>query len=165
MNLKELRRVADEFHGKQQYGRNNYIVHLEEVRDVLTRFDFPASTCEKLHKSVYLHDLFEDTDLTPEKATSWGIDDQAIDWAKRVTDEPGETRKERKAKTYLKIRGKLGPTILKLADRIANVESEGKIDMYREEYPDFRKALCEVIVDGADARLVKMWEHLDNLLK
>jgi hypothetical protein len=51
--------------------------------------------------------------------------------------------------------------ILKLADRIANIEHGGKIDMYRKEQIDFKGSLF--LSTPLDARV--MWDYLDNLLK
>ena len=69
-----------------------------------------------------MHDLFEDTAATPELMIGLGADPQAVAIAEKVTDEPGATRKERKLKTYPKIATDAEAIVLKLADRIANVE-------------------------------------------
>ena len=51
--------------------------------------------------------------------------------------------------------------ILKLGDRIANIEHGGKIDMYRDEYEEFHQFLfARTPEDGRD-----MWRHLEELLK
>jgi len=50
---------------------------------------------------------------------------------------------------------------LKLADRIANIEHGGKIDMYAKEYQEFKGALYLNTPDSAK----KMWAHLEKLLK
>jgi (p)ppGpp synthase/HD superfamily hydrolase len=67
-----------------------------------------------------------------------------------VTDEPGETRKERKAKTYKKMAQVSGVTelalLIKAADRLANVRScvAGKnhrlMNVYKSEYPVFKQS-------------------------
>lgn len=76
-----------------------------------------------------------------------------------VTNEQGRNRAERHLKTYPKIKvyGRKA-IILKLADRIANVQMGGDmVKAYRKEYVDFKNALCQ---DKDDP----MWLYLDKLL-
>jgi (p)ppGpp synthase/HD superfamily hydrolase len=89
-----------------------------------------------------------------------------------VTDEQGANRAERHKKTYPKTASDQAYTIVKLADRIANMrESEktspGLLKMYRREYPEFRKALKEpwgVVHKYREAHgLTAMWAELDQL--
>jgi (p)ppGpp synthase/HD superfamily hydrolase len=157
--LSNLRRVADLFHGQQRYGDHSYLVHLEEVRDVLSRFGFTPERAPILHQAAYLHDLFEDTPLTPDEAIHLGAHPDAVQTALLVTDEEGATRKERKLKTYQKTKTDPIAVILKLADRIANVEAGGKIDMYKKEHADFAFHL------GGTPSTEEMWKHLNGLLK
>jgi (p)ppGpp synthase/HD superfamily hydrolase len=80
-----------------------------------------------------------------------------------VTSAQGKTREERNSATFSRIKERGGMAIvLKLADRIANVEeaissNDISLSMYGEEYSEFRDALHEPGM--ADA----MWEHLDAL--
>ena len=78
-----------------------------------------------------------------------------------VTDEIGRNRKEKKAKTLPKTASNPDAIILKLADRIANIEHGGKIDMYAKEYDEFKGALF--LNTPSDGKI--MWNHLDILLK
>ena len=78
-----------------------------------------------------------------------------------VTDELGRNRKERKVKTYPKIAANPEAIILKLADRIANIEHGGKIDMYKKEHGNFVGWLGGASQKDTQA----MWEHLERLLK
>ncbi len=81
-----------------------------------------------------------------------------------VTDEPGEDRKTRKARTYQKLRGDELAIILKLADRIANVEASllnnpRLLAVYREEHAHFeelREGCCSAMAE-------QMWTHLKDL--
>jgi (p)ppGpp synthase/HD superfamily hydrolase len=117
-----------------------------------------------------LHDVLED-------CASAGITKEIIEnnfgkivaddvW--RLTDEPGKNRKERKLKTYHKIRGSQNATIVKLWDRIANVEScidknEEKnrdyLNMYMKEYYTFKAALW----NGENDPNNPLWSVLDKL--
>lgn len=63
-----------------------------------------------------------------------------------VTDELGRDRKERKLKTYPKIRVNWKATVVKVCDRIVNVRqskeyNEGLFKMYQKENDDFTHAL------------------------
>ncbi len=157
--LSMARKVALEAHGDQMYGGElPYIVHLFAVEMVLRRF---LVVDERLLVSAYLHDVLEDTDYSRNALRDiFGEDVLAI--VEAVTEPKGGTRKERHAATYPKIRALPDARILKLADRIANVESGGKTDMYRKEHSDFHTALCtNVWVSELEA---KMWLYLSELL-
>jgi (p)ppGpp synthase/HD superfamily hydrolase len=86
----------------------------------------------------------EDTSLEREEIErAFGGDVAALVWA--VTG-VGETRKERVASAYAKMRAHPPAVTLKLADRIANSEASRRNNsrlhtMYREELPGFEVAL------------------------
>lgn len=126
---------------------------------ILTQEGF--ATEPVLLAAAWLHDVAEDTATSIEEITK-AFGPEVADIVHRVSDEPGANRKERKSKTYPKIRAQRGATIVKLCDRIANVEASRavpkKMKMYAEEYPEFRAAL---FVPGiADS----LWLRLDALL-
>ena len=110
--------------------------------------------------AAYLHDILEDTGLSyNDVKRHFGI--EVAEMVYCVTDELGRNRKEKKEKTLPKTASNKDAIILKLADRIANIEHGGKIDMYAKEYQEFKGALyLNTPEDGK-----KMWEHLDFLLK
>ena len=58
-----------------------------------------------------------------------------------------------------KTRSNPAAVVVKLADRIANIEHGGKIGMYAKEYQALREALD---IDGMDDNL---WIRLEQLLK
>ena len=111
----------------------------------------------------WLHDVLEDTDVSKEELKRQ-FGEQITDIVYRVSDEPGETRRERKEKTYHKIRGHIPATVVKLCDRIANIEASrdvpNKLNMYKEEYPDFRLQLRLKEQTFLDS----LWVELDQLL-
>ena len=137
-----------------------YSVHLMNVVRNLIKFGYGKD--ENLLLGGFLHDTVEDTSVTIEEIKSL-FGDEVADMVFRVTDEPGKNRKERKAKTYIKIRGHEKATILKLCDRIANVEygsgeqKERYIAMYAKEQAGF-EAACRVpgIAD-------EIWDYLNSL--
>jgi len=169
MNAKQF---AIEAHGDQHYGTGPYVTHLQAVHGTLVEFGY---TDEDLLAAAWLHDVIEDT--------QYGFGDIHREFGLRialivdgVTDEPkGGTRADRHKWTYPKIATDQCFVILKLADRIANMrESEktspGLLNMYRREYPEFRKALKDpwgVIAKylGNPKGLSAMWAEMDRLSK
>lgn len=171
MQLDKLRHVkffAATKHGAkdQRYGNGlPYTHHLAQVADVAKRFwqenndTLPMYSIEFL-EACWLHDVVEDTD-TKLKEIEEMFGETVAHLVGAVTNEKGENRKIKNALTYPKIRN-AGPAAvaLKLCDRIANVESGGKlVEMYRKEYEDFRRSLY---TPGENEVL---WKHLDGLFK
>jgi (p)ppGpp synthase/HD superfamily hydrolase len=112
--------------------------------------------------AAWLHDAVEDTATTVEDVRREFGDDVA-DLVWRLTDEPGNNRKERHHLTHLKIRGRPEAVRIKLADRIANVESSIEErthlrGMYRHEHAQFRADLYR------EDEWSEMWQHLDQQL-
>lgn len=153
--------MAIEAHGEQKYGDRPYAAHLITVVENLHRFGVATPT---LLAAAWLHDTVEDTAVGLEHVREvLGADVARLVHA--VTTEAGPDRKTRNAATYPKIRETPGATVLKLCDRIANVEAcwasrSHKLFMYRDEYPAFREALR----DDEDHVALALWAHLDRLL-
>lgn len=145
--------IRDRSHGDQTYGALPYRIHLEAVEDVLRRFGVSENSegGRALLAAAWLHDVVEDTYDDVAK----GIEDIKAEFGEdvaelvyAVTSEPGKNRRERATKTYPKIAANRLAVLLKLADRIANVEhglssgrGQGLVDMYRKEHAGFREAL------------------------
>lgn len=163
----EARVVAIAAHGDQMYGDQPYAYHLQAVVDVLTRFGtgLEDAATAPLLVAAWLHDSLEDTALTfAEIEARFGAEVAELVW--RVTDEPGATREERKPATYRKTSASEMAVVLKLADRIANVEASLATDrrlleMYRREHVEF-KATLHPAAGGELAG--RMWTCLDALL-
>lgn len=153
---KEARLVAVKAHGNKDYdGVYPYSKHLDDVVDILKRYGYSG----KYIVAGLLHDTLEDTDLSYNKLKlHFGVDVAEMVYC--VTDELGRTRAEKKRKTLPKIASNTDAIIIKLADRIANIEHGGKISMYKKEYSEFKGSLIENTPKDA----LKMWEHLDLLL-
>src|SRR5665213_3526717 len=134
---------ASQKHKDQKYGENlPYTEHLSHVAEVLLLFKFDS---EDLQVAAWLHDTVEDTDATVAQIQMI-FGNNVADIVSRVTNEPGKNRKEKHLKTYPKIRTSEDAITLKLADRIANVETslEGrdpKFQMYRKEHKNFKTIL------------------------
>ena len=157
--LNEARLFAFNSHGEQKYGQHPYVYHLDAVASLLQPFG------EEAQIVGYLHDVLEDTHVTfDELCTQFG---QSIaDSVVAVTDESGENRRQRKAKTNAKLALSTNTVaiLVKTADRLANLlESQldsdtGKLKMYRREHADFRNAvyrqgLCE-----------SLWKRIDDII-
>jgi (p)ppGpp synthase/HD superfamily hydrolase len=154
---KEARMVSIQAHGNQTYDEIfPYHKHLDDVVDVLKRFGFSG----KFIVAGYLHDIIEDTSLSYNKVKRhYGFDVAEMVYC--VTDELGRNREEKKIKTLPKTASNPDAIILKLADRIANIEHGGKVDMYAKEYEQFKGVLYLNTPEDGKA----MWKHLDSLLK
>ena len=156
-HVREARLVAIKCHGTQDYdGIFPYEKHLDDVVDVLKRFNIvdPKFLC-----GGYLHDSIEDGAISYNKIKLY-FGFEIAEMVFCVTDEVGRNRQEKKSKTLPKTASNPDAVILKLADRIANIEHGGKIDMYAKEYKDFKEALYQV-----DRVAQPLWNHLDMLLK
>nr|WP_322623869.1 HD domain-containing protein [uncultured Flavobacterium sp.] len=146
--LQKARDFAINSHGDQKYGDYPYEIHLGHVVNVLLRFGvMPDTECQiNLMAAAWLHDVLEDTPVTYEQIEA-AFNPEIARIVHSVTDEPGNTRRERKEKTYVKLAQNPDGVIVKLADRIANVEFSlvhGNIDlldMYQKEQPGFEAAI------------------------
>ncbi len=157
-SLRHVKFFAAVKHNGQTYGSGlPYTHHLAAVEQVLRRFGIVD---ENLLTASWLHDVVEDTPCKlKEIEEMFGPDVARL--VQAVTNEDGPNRKTRHALTYPKIREAGEKAIqLKLADRIANVESGGNlVGMYRKEHEDFKRALYTT------GQAENMWAHLNGLLK
>jgi (p)ppGpp synthase/HD superfamily hydrolase len=154
---REARMVAVKAHSNQSYDEIfPYEKHVDDVVDVLKRFGYSG----KYIVAGFLHDSIEDDGISYNDIKKhFGI--EVAEMVYCVTDELGRNRKEKKEKTLPKTAGNPDAIILKLADRIANIEHGGKIGMYETEYSEFKGALLLNTPEHAKA----MWTHLDKLLQ
>jgi (p)ppGpp synthase/HD superfamily hydrolase len=155
--IERAREMAIMAHGNQTYGSHPYSYHLDQVVAVARELGYS----DDVIIACYLHDTLEDTDLPREE-----IDKEFGPHIARVVhavkDEDGANRKERKAKTYLKIAPIPDAIAVKLCDRIANVRealkgNEKLFKMYKKEHPGFEEALRNGSHEEA-------WSILDSLL-
>ena len=144
------------------YGKDKpYVYHLDRVAEVLIEFGF--SDLEYLC-AAYLHDVVEDTEVPIDEIYRiFGATVGRL--VEAVTEPKGLNRKARHAASHPKIKATPGATILKLADRIANIresikDSSSLMGMYRREYKDFR----EHLLDEKDQWTTQMWACLDGLM-
>lgn len=149
----EARDFALKAHGDQRYGGAPYGVHLFAVVQVAR--DFNCSNAQ--WKAAFLHDVLEDTPATSDQILDlFGEDVLRIVYA--CTGE-GNDRASRNASIYRKIADYPPAALVKLADRIANVEAAvpgGHFwRRYQSELPAFRAAVRPHVP-------VAMWNRLER---
>ena len=171
---------ASKHHKGQWYGSKPYMYHLKKVSDVALDLKF---TDEPILMSCLLHDIIEDTEISY-KDVKENFGEEVAEIVYCVTDELGRSRKERKSKTYKKIRNNPKSIVVKLCDRISNItESMGSenynlklMKMYLDEHIDF---VCGITNEDSLDLTTKCWikyhsviedlknefKKLDNILK
>ena len=161
--IKKAMAFALKAHNVQSYGGiYPYHKHCEDVHNVLVRFEFTEKDDLDLLISAWLHDVIEDTATSfNDVKKEFGEDIAEIVFC--VTDEMGRNRKEKKEKTYPKIRSNPKSVILKVADRIANAEFSMKqkspqAEMYKKEFTEFQYNL------RIHQQIDEMWIHLEKVL-
>lgn len=155
--------VSDKVHAGQSYDIFPYSYHIRKTVLISQHYGFD----EAIQCACALHDSMEDGNLSyNDIKTYFGIEIAEIVFA--VTDELGRNRKERKAKTYPKIRANWKAVAVKLCDRIANIEhskeyTPNMLEMYKKEHNDFKTSLFNP--DHPEHELVKLWDHIETILK
>ena len=109
-------------HREQKYGIYNYEVHLVNVVSILFRHGiFISDKNYNILASAWLHDILEDTSISEQEFIDmFGKDIYDIVWS--LTDGEAESRDDRKSIMYNKLVYNQDAIIIKLADRIANLE-------------------------------------------
>lgn len=119
--------------------------------------------------AAYLHDIVEDTPITIEIVHQL-FGHVVSDLVQLLTDKPGVNRKERQLQTYSAIATSARATLIKLADRLDNIErslpmgqdpSEKKLQMYINEYALFKKALYREWNSDVGDVVAQFWTALD----
>jgi (p)ppGpp synthase/HD superfamily hydrolase len=154
-------------HEAQRYGSAPYSKHLTDAFNYCMKYinSIAESDREIVISAIYLHDIIEDTDVSPSDLKK-EFNQEIADIVFRVSNERGWSRKEKNFKTYPKIWVSDLAIFVKLCDRLANTFNSKNSDdeksnnlymTYKEEYPIFKYALK---VRG----LYKdMWMELDSL--
>lgn len=154
-------RAAQEF-AIQRHGFAYYENHLAKVAQIGVAFWQPPLsekyTKEQMYAICLLHDTIEDTGTTKEELQKkFGFIVADAVW--RLSDEEGANRKERKLKTYPKIRHRPISVYGKLCDRLQNIQRRGKVSMYRKEHSEFKAALY---IEG---EFEDLWNEIEKYLE
>lgn len=161
--IRRAREYALKAHGNQIYGEiYPYYKHLEDVYNVLIRYGFNEEEHLDLLTASFLHDIIEDTSVSYSDLKKV-FNENVAEIVYCMTDEMGRNRKEKKSKTYPKIRSNPNSVIVKVADRISNAEFSVKngpsqASMYRKEFEDFQYNL------RIHNHITVMWDHLEHVL-
>lgn len=152
--------LAIRMHGLQDYDGFPYHKHLQDVENVLLKFGYDKYGDYII--CAWLHDLLEDAPISYNDIKKQ-FGEKIAEIIYCVTDELGRNRKERKEKTYPKLIKNDDAIIIKLADRIANLEQSIKmnsktLEMYEKEYIEFRRNLYKV------GHVEEMWDYIDGLI-
>jgi guanosine-3',5'-bis(diphosphate) 3'-pyrophosphohydrolase len=165
----ETKRFAVEKHENQKYDIFPYEVHLINVVNVLLSNNILPNTEENIDLwiSAWLHDVLEDTATTKQELmTKFGTNIYEIVWS--LTDGEHGNRKKKKQTMYQKLVLNQNGIIIKLADRIANLEfsivnnNQKKISMYIAENKELNKQLSGVIVKKEGLTLLN---YLNDLVE
>jgi GTP pyrophosphokinase len=142
--IQEAWGVAELAHQYQAYDIFPYTKHLRDVVRILEENGFVNDYI----LSGILHDIIEDCNISYNKIkTVFGLNVAEMVFA--VTDPKARNRREKKEKVYDDIRAYPKSIIIKLADRIANIENSiqqrnwDKLKMYLKESDDFRMQLFD----------------------
>lgn len=143
--LNAAERLATERHNGQEYATRPYTYHLKEVADLV---DIWTCYNADLMAAAWLHDVLEDTPTTyHELEHEFGSHIATV--VDLVTNRPGANRRERHEKTYRRIRRSVDAQIVKLADRVCNMQAcvdfnqLGLARMYLKEWQAFRAELAQ----------------------
>lgn len=163
MNNKErAMMVAEKAHANQTYDIYPYTYHIKQVVKIAEELGYD----ESIVVASALHDVLEDTDLSyNDIKKAFGEEVAEIVYA--VTDELGRNRKERKAKTYPKIKSNWKATVVKVCDRIANIEQSKEYNQklyetYQKEHEQFSQHLMSE--DHPEIEIKKVWSRLNRLI-
>jgi (p)ppGpp synthase/HD superfamily hydrolase len=162
-NLEKALMIAEKAHNNQSYDSiYPYMYHIKEVVRIAQELEFNKD----IQVACALHVVLEDSDVSyNDLKKSFNKEIAEIVYA--VTDELGRNRKERKEKTYPKIKANWKAIAVKLCDRIANIEhsiaSNSRFkDLYVKEHIEFK----ENLLTFETVENTKLgWAYLDNLIK
>lgn len=152
---------AENAHRGQMYGRDPYMLHVWNVVLVVQA----VTDDPDMVSAAFLHDVLEDTNTTREQVLStFGPRVEAMVWACTGV---GANRRERNTSIHAKLEALPEALLVKVADRIANVEScwenrDSRLFMYHREYPEFRK--LKKLNETTLTPLATLWERLDALM-
>lgn len=149
-------------HKGQLYGTREYSFHLEAVVSIAKEFKLD----ENIISACWLHDTIEDCNVSFQDIKNV-CGERVAEIVYCVTDELGRNRKERKAKTYPKIKNNNDALCVKLCDRIANMQQSfidnntNLLSMYLKEHEEFKELLFS---DNSAETLLLLWKRLEELV-
>ncbi|MEI6312325.1 MAG: hypothetical protein WCP57_08710 [Bacteroidota bacterium] len=165
MNLTSIKQKAISLHGNQKYGIFPYEFHLFNVVNVLARYLCPNENNFNLFAGAWLHDVLEDTNISKEDFIEiFGIELFNIVWG--LTDGVNGDYFQKKEKMYEKLIHNQDSIIIKIADRIANIEfslinsDEKKLKKYLEQNERFNAILLNNIKTELGLELLNVLNNI-----
>jgi (p)ppGpp synthase/HD superfamily hydrolase len=158
--LKRALVLAPRMHAGQTWGDGApYSAHLDAVVRILTEYGADGTQLV----AGELHDIVEDTPLDLDGVRAM-FGEPVARLVGLLTEPPGKNRADRHAEAYPRIRQDPRAVMIKLADRIANVERGRQtggpsLRMYQEENAEFERALRRL------GEFDAMWERLNRGVK
>ena len=163
----KAKKYAIEAHKGQTYGEYPYQKHLNDVylmlKSVGVSSEIPLAVS-------WLHDTIEDTVIRYEDVVeAFGI--ILAEKVYAVTDKRGKTRKERHKATYPSIATDPDATVVKWADRAANIlmsqhSKQSQFFKYQKEHVYFKEVLSvEFDIPEIDEAVKKLSALIDALLE
>jgi (p)ppGpp synthase/HD superfamily hydrolase len=153
---------AEKAHINQLYGNLPYIYHIKQVVEISEKIGFG----ETVAIASALHDTIEDTSVSyNDIKKEFGEEIAEIVYC--VTDENGRNRKERKEKSYFKIKSNPKALAVKICDRIANVKhsklhNKALFEMYKKEHKDF---CVNLSTNYSCVKLKNAWKILNGFFE
>lgn len=155
--------VADKAHANQTYDIYPYGFHIRQVVKIAEELGYD----ESIIVASALHDTLEDTELSYNDLKK-AFGEEVAEIVYSVTDELGRNRNERKLKTYPKIKANWKATVVKICDRIANMQqskdyNKELFEIYQNEHEIFCKSIMSK--DHPQAETSKAWHKLNKLVQ
>ena len=163
----KARNLALEKHKNQKYGIYPYEVHLTNVVNVLLHFGISFKD-DVLIMSAWLHDILEDSNISKSLLSiSFGEEVKKIVELVSNCNDTAKTKNENKRTTFERIAINQKAIVVKLADRIANVEFSllhGNLDMLKK-YEKEQILIDELIRTNITSNIGKeLYEHLQKII-
>jgi len=155
------RSTATNAHHNQKYGFHPYVKHCYHVVSIIRKFNFNLPEAEAVG---FLHDVIEDCDQSYHNLILRCFGKDIYDNIIRVTN-VGENRKEKLENLITNAKYQYIPTIVKCADRIANItacinDNKTKLlNTYLSEHTEFMKLNC-----FDDFELETMFKYLEKIV-
>lgn len=157
----KAKKFASDAHAGDTYGEHDYTKHLNDVHNALSM----AGVRDELTiVTAWLHDTIEDTHIRYEDILDH-FGHQVAEIVYRVTDKRGKNRRERHEATYPEIAECPRATVVKWADRTANVLASqhnrpGHFAMYKKEHSYFKEILFKKFSDKVFDEAIEFFMNL-----
>lgn len=155
--------VAEKIHANQSYDIYPYMYHIKQVVMIARKLGYDND----IVTAAALHDALEDSELSyTDIKKAFGEEVAEIVYC--VTDELGRNRKEKKEKTYPKIRNNWKAAVVKICDRIANTKhsklyNHESYQRYCEEFDNF---YAQIHSDQHPQKeMKKAWDVLNKVME